>query len=170
MLEDKIGIRFDTVKTGAFAHGISPFFDLSPAEATMIQKRTDLTYDLFLERVSAGRNMPKPKVDEVAQGRVWIGQQALEKGLVDEIGDLNRAIESAARLANLDEYRLSEYPQVKDPLTQILERFMDLPEMKAELALEKEMGKFFPAYKYLKEMETTMEVQARLPFILDSHH
>jgi len=166
MLADKAGIRFDTVKTGRYATGISPFFNLSEDEKQLIQRRTDQTYDIFLRRVAEGRKMDKAKVHEIAQGRVWTGITADKIGLVDEIGGLENAIETAARMAGLEEYRISEYPQTKEPIEQFFDRFMKDEEPYSKILLRKQLGAWYPYYRYFEDIQNSHGMQARLPFVL----
>ncbi|NUO03720.1 MAG: signal peptide peptidase SppA [Saprospiraceae bacterium] len=166
MLADKAGIRFDTVKTGRYATGISPFYDLTEDEKQIIQLRTDQTYDIFLRRVAEGRKMEKGKVHEIAQGRVWTGMTAEKIGLVDEIGGLNKAIETAARMAGLEDYRLTEYPQTKEPIEQFFDRFMDEEEPYSSVLLRKQLGAWYPYYRYFEDIQNSHGMQARLPFVL----
>ncbi len=166
MLADKAGIRFDTVKTGTYATGISPFFDLSEDEKRIIQRRTDQTYDIFLKRVSDGRKMPKEKVHEIAQGRVWTGITADKLGLVDEIGGLNDAIKTAARMAGIEQYRIAEYPQTKEPLEQFFERFVGDEEPYSKVLMRKQLGAWYPYYRYFEDIQSSHGLQARLPFVV----
>lgn len=170
LMDDKLGINMDTVKTGDFATGINTYYDISPAEGRLIQKRTDELYEIFLKRVADARNMTRDQVHEIAQGRVWTGNKAKELGLVDKIGTLDDAIAIAADLADIEDYRLSEYPKIKDPFMQLLEEFLGEEEtrtkVKADLMLKSELGALYPYYKHVKEIQSYKGVQARLPLIL----
>lgn len=163
LLEDKAGIRFDSVKTGAFSTGITPFYPLSPAESRMLQGRTDAMYETFLQRVSEGRKMNRDSVHTIAQGRVWTGERALEIGLVDRIGGLEQAIASAAGLAELDEYRLTEYPRVKDPIQQFIEQWFGEEDVRAKMLLKSELGEYYPYLRFVQELKDSRGLQARLP-------
>ncbi len=122
LLDEKLGIHFDSVKTGPYATGITPLFDMSQAEIEKYQARTDETYRTFLLRVQEGRNFPTIEaVDAISQGRVWTGQDAKDVGLVDQIGYLHDAVDAAAAMAGLEKFRIREYPVVKDPLQQLIE-------------------------------------------------
>lgn len=164
-LRNKVGVTFDTLTTGKFAIGISPLKDITPEEGEILQQSTDEIYEVFLARVSDGRKMSRDQVHEVAKGRVWIGGKAKTLGLVDEIGDLDRAIEAAASLAGLEKYRTTEYPVAKDPIQQIIEEFTGQKVAKA--MVEAEMNENIPHYKHLKAINKMEGVQARLPFVLD---
>lgn len=166
MMDEKIGIKFDSVKTGPFSHGITPVFDITEEEGQVIQQSVEDFYDIFLTRVAEGRNMTKGAVHEVAQGRVWTGEKAAKIGLVDALGDLNDAIAVAADKAGLDEYRISEYPKIKDPLQKYIDKFMG-SEDQVKVMLETEISEYFPYFHYIKELKEMKGVQARLPFVLN---
>ncbi|MBR4353108.1 MAG: signal peptide peptidase SppA [Bacteroidales bacterium] len=106
-----------THKHGALATGMSP---LDPEEEAMMQKQIDATYEDFVSRVAAGRGLTTEAVDEIAQGRVWAGGDAIKIGLVDELGGLTDAIRYAASMASLENYRLVTYPAVVPMYNQIL--------------------------------------------------
>src|SRR5690606_38782022 len=121
LLNDKLGIHIDTVTTNRYSAAFTPFFPSTPGEQAILQSEVDQIYETFLERVSEARNMTRDEVNEVAQGRVWTGKQAIEKGLVDEMGDLQHTIALAAERAGISEYRTVSYPRIKDPIYQFLE-------------------------------------------------
>ncbi|MEL6843272.1 MAG: S49 family peptidase, partial [Bacteroidota bacterium] len=125
----------------------------------------------FLKRVSDGRGMPVEKVHEIAQGRVWIGDKAMELGLVDEMGGLEAAIEEAAELAGLSEYRTTEYPKIKDPITQLIEDLKEgngIPMMQSSIdeKLKDELGSLYPYFQHVKSMQDRSGVQAIMPFVV----
>ena len=165
LLTDKAGINFDTVRTGRYSIPINTVVDISPEEGKIIQKRTDDLYETFLKRVADARNMSRDEVHEIAQGRVWTGQKAKELGLVDKIGTLENAIDIAAELAEIEEYRTVEYPKTKDPIMQILETFLGeetATKTKADLLIKAEMGELYPYYKQIREIKNYKGVQARM--------
>ena len=106
-----------THKHGSLASGFAP---LDPEEEAVMQQQIDKTYDDFVGRVAAGRNLTTEAVDEIAQGRVWAGGDAIKIGLVDELGGLTDAIRYAAATAGLENYRLVEYPAVLPLYEQML--------------------------------------------------
>jgi protease-4 len=167
-MRDKIGITVDTVKTGKFSTGITPFYDVNVEEGKIIQQSVEEFYYLFLGRVAKGRDMDTAVVHKIAQGRVWTGQKALEIGLIDAYGDLDRAIAAAAKLADLEKYRVAEYPTIKEPLQQLIEEFTgksDDKTAKASRALIKEeMGELYPYYEKIKEIRQMKGIQARMEF------
>ena len=106
-----IGVTWDSVETTPFSDLVTPFRQKTPAEMAVIQKYIDEFYQEFLEHVSQARNIPVDQVNEIAQGRVWSGQQALKLHLVDQIGGLQSAIEHAAQLVHQGPHpKIAEYP------------------------------------------------------------
>ena len=114
-LFSNIGITWDSVATTPYSDLLTPFREKSPDEMGVIQKYIDEFYHQFLERVSQARNIPVDQVNEIAQGRVWSGEQAIKLHLVDEIGGLRAAVDYAAELAHQGKNpRLAEYPVKQD--------------------------------------------------------
>jgi protease-4 len=170
-LKNEIGITVDTVKTGKFSTGITPFYDVNDAEGQIIQESVEEFYDLFLRRVAEGRNMTKDAVHKVAQGRVWTGAKAIELGLADEVGDLEQAMIVAAEKAGLSKFRVLEYPTIKDPLQQIFDELTGKDDKKVKQAsralIEEELGELYPYYEQMKEIRTMKGVQARMPYTIE---
>jgi protease-4 len=166
MFNDKLGITFDSVKTGHFATGIGLTNDLDERESRFMQARTNELYRLFKTRVSEGRNIPPGEVEAIAQGRVWVGNRAVELGLADRIGGLEDAITSAANLAGLEEYRLSTYPHIKEPLIEFIESLTGQDEVRHKYLAKAKLGELYPYYQYLEEVNRVKGVQARLPFLV----
>jgi len=163
-LFDKMALTTDVVKTNNY----SDFGDISRPmrddEKALLQGYTEYFYDVFLTRCSEGRGMAKEEIDNIGQGRVWTGEQALERGLVDELGGMNRAIEVAAELAGLTDYSVKTFLGSTDPITDYLRKQMG--EMKSSIvkdALGEDMG-LFDAMKTIKR---TSGVQARLPYDIE---
>lgn len=166
LMNEKLGIHFDTVKTGDFSLGITPFFPMSPQGARLMQIRTDSMYETFLQRVSEGRGLPRDSVHAIAQGRVWTGNAGLKIGLVDALGGLDRAIEAAATLAELDEYRTTDYPKVKDPIQQLMEEWLGEENVRARAMLKYQLGDNYKHYRLVKDLAESKGVQARMPYLL----
>ena len=168
LLEDKIGIQFDSVKTAPYALGISPFLKLSSGDKKLIEAQTDRVYELFLERVAAGRSMTKEEVHAIAQGRVWTGSQALENGLVDEIGDLDRALELASEIAEIESYNIVEYPFIEENPYQKLMQSLLSDQVRVDNYSEISIGS---SIQQKIQLLTSMMKQSgpimRLPFIVD---
>jgi len=121
---EKLGIHTDGLGTTPLAGAFRIDRALSPEASIVIQTQIEQGYNLFVQGVATGRDLPLEKVKDLARGRVWSGADALALGLVDQIGGLNDAIASAARLAGLepDAYRLEEFkPRYEFPLRRVLD-------------------------------------------------
>ena len=164
-LKNKIGISFDDVKLNDHATSNGVTNKLSEFEVAVIQGNVEKAYETFTSRVAEGRGMALADVLAVAGGRVWTGQQAKEKGLVDEIGGLDDAIAYAAELAELSNYRIKEYPAVKSPFQLF---FSDLGLESKNSILKEEFGMLYPYFQELKDLQKMQgKVQARIPYVLD---
>lgn len=169
-LNDELGITVDTVKTGKYSTGISPFYDVSADEGRIIQSSVEEFYNIFLKRVADGRGMDTAAVHKIAQGRVWTGTKALEINLIDGFNDLEGAINSAAGMAGVDKYRISEYPKVKEPLQQLIEEFTgkkDKSAMAGQAMLKEQLGDLYPYYEQMKIVRQMKGIQAQMPFTID---
>ena len=119
-LLDKLGITIDTYKTSPHADGESMFRAFTPEERTSLEHMVDQYYDTFLDRVSKGRGMSKADIDAVGGGRVWTGQQAAERHLVDHLGGLREALADARAKAGLnDDAPIVEYPPASSSLLEL---------------------------------------------------
>ncbi|MEM9990970.1 MAG: signal peptide peptidase SppA [Bacteroidota bacterium] len=166
LLNDKIGITFDTIKTGDFSTGMNLGVGLTQAERNFIQSSIEDTYDTFLTRVSDARNMPKEAVHEIAQGRIWPADRALENGLVDIIGTLDDAIALAAEKAAIaEDYRIRDYPSMKNPVEQLLNEFLNPAQTRTKI-MQEELGDLYPYYKAAQEVKKIQGIQTRMPFEL----
>lgn len=168
-MKDNLGITVDTVKTAKHSAFGTPLLDFSPEEAQIIQSRIDATYEDFLAKVAKGRHKTRDEVDSIAQGRVWPGLKAKEIGLVDDIGGLDRAISAAAKLANIENYKLKEYPRAKTGMEQFIEKFAkqeDRDEAVSTAVMKSELGDMYPVYRTFRDMRNARGVQARLPYEL----
>lgn len=120
------GINTDVVKTNEFADIGNGFKVKTPAELKVLQSSVEQTYDLFLNKVAKARNLPKEKVAEIAQGRVWSGEDAQQIGLVDEIGGLDSALEYLSAQLDLgDDYQVEEYPEKRSLEAELLEKLSE---------------------------------------------
>lgn len=117
---DKLGLTFDEVKTNENSDFGSIAKPLSPYQMKMMQKHVTDTYDDFITLVSTERELRKTFVDSIAQGRVWSGDDAIELGLVDELGGIEEAVAYAAKKANLESYSIKEYPKQEDIFESLL--------------------------------------------------
>jgi len=119
LLTDKIGLNFETIKTHDFADIFDVSRPLTQQEASALQQRIEHSYERFLEVVAESRGMTRDEVHEVAQGRVYTGARAKELGLVDVIGDLDKALEIAAEMAQIDAYKIEVFPKREDFFQQL---------------------------------------------------
>ncbi|MDX1913179.1 MAG: signal peptide peptidase SppA [Saprospiraceae bacterium] len=168
-MKENLGITMDTVRTGRYSAFGTPFIQFSPEEEQMIQASIDQIYEDFLQKVATGRHMTRDQVHEIAQGRVWTGTRALEIGLVDGLGGLDRAMASAAKLANLDKYRTVEYPRTSKGFEQFVEQLTKKDnddEGVKGWVVRRELGEMYPVYKTLRDFRKNQGVQARLPYDL----
>ena len=169
LLEDKMGIHMDTVKTGRFSTGLSAYYEIEGEQAEIVTTSVEQIYDLFLKRVAEGRDMTKEEVNEIARGRVWTGKKAAEIGLVDQLGSLEDAIALAAARLDMDpdddDFRVKEYPVIKNPLEEMLEELAGKKDTEpvAQAALHRELARLYPDYAYYREMLEMKGVQARMP-------
>ncbi len=162
--ENKLGITHDWVTTGAHANLWSTSKGMDEVQKAAVENSVVAIYERFTSLVAAGRGMTVNEVDSIAQGRVWSGSDALEIGLVDELGNLDDAIAYAAQVAGLENYRTRDLPKMKDPIQELIE------EMTGEAAIEKEFGASLPLLQKLKEAQKILEmegVQARMPFFIE---
>lgn len=167
LLNNKLGIRFDQVKTGKYADLMaSPDRPLTAEEKSIIQLEVNRIYDTFLGRVAKGRGLSVAQVDSIGQGRVWTGQQALEIGLVDRIGGLDAAIASAAAKAKLRNYRLMAYPVAKDPFSSLLSTSKE--KIKVWMFAD-DFGDYMGYVNQFKSIVNTSGIQARIPYIVEIH-
>lgn len=162
--KNKLGITFDRVTTNAHSDSPTLTREMDAFEKAQFQKSTDRFYDVFTTKAAKGRNMPVEKLRELAGGRVWSGTEAKQNGLVDELGNLDKAIELAAKEAKLKEgeYRV-RYPAKKDFFQSFFDKAQDEQEA---YALKSAFGDLVPYVQKLKKLQTMQGIQARLPYEL----
>ncbi len=167
-LANKNGITWDVVKTSKLADGNTIARPRTPQELAISQQIVDDIYDDFLNKVSESRKLPKQKVAEIAQGRVWSGTDAKKIGLVDDIGGLNDAIVYAAQTAKLGkDWELEEYPAVEGWEEKLLKRFAGSKEVRSlqsQDPLSIELLKVKSELSSLKSFNDPRGVYVRLPF------
>ncbi|MGF1671447.1 MAG: signal peptide peptidase SppA [Balneolaceae bacterium] len=117
---EKLGITFDTIKTHEHADIFTLTRPLSPSEKRALERGIDKTYETFLNRVADARGLTRDEVHNIAQGRVWTGEDAKEQNLVDVIGNLDSGLEIAAEMAGIEEYRVEIFPKKKDFMATLL--------------------------------------------------
>jgi protease-4 len=164
LLKDKLGVKFDEVKTNkhaAFGTIARPFND---EEMALLGNYIDRGYNLFRKRVADGRKLKVEQVEEIAQGRVWLGCDALPIKLVDAIGSLDDAVKKAAELAKLKEYHTSAYPNEPSWLDALLDIAGDKSYLDEQM--EATLGEYYEPFKLVKNLNRQSAIQARLPFYM----
>lgn len=165
-LTNKVGLSFDNVKTNKFSDYGDITRPMSEQEKAILQQYIERGYNLFLSRCSEGRNIPRETLEKIAEGRVWTGKQALEIGLVDAIGGLDDALKEAAKLANVSDFSIREYPKQVSPFEAL---FKTQTEDIATRALKEYLGSDFLLLKTIKDIKDLQEqdfIQARMPYSL----
>ena len=161
LLTQKIGLKFDVVKTNALSDFGATGRPFNATESQLMQNHVNKGYELFTGRVAEGRKMAQDDVKAIAEGRVWTGEQSLEIGLVDKLGDLSDAIASAAKLAELEKYSIGRYPAPAP-------WYQSLINEKKEDYLESEMrsllGEYYTTFSLMRTLDKQDPVQARIPF------
>ncbi len=163
----RIGINAEQVGTNKQSVGYSVFEPMSDDFYKVTKEGIEDTYTTFVDRVATGRGMTAEQVDNIAQGRVWTGAEALENGLVDKLGSLEDAIEIAAELADIESYRTTNYPRFKVDFQDAFSPFSISLKAKEKL-LKEELGiENYNIYTNMKDFIDLKGVQARMPYILE---
>lgn len=158
---NKLGITFDGVKTSRFADLGTVSRPLTDTEKMIYQNEVNKTYDSFTRKVAEGRKKSQAYIDSIGQGRVWSGQEALANGLVDKLGNIGDAIKSAARKANIKNYKIVSYPAQVDPLKSLFDHSTD--KVKTYF-VKRELGDNYLYYDQLKSALNMTGVQTRIPY------
>ncbi len=157
-LENKIGITHDVVKTGEYSDIYTVTRPLRDAERAIIQRGVNEGYEVFTQKVADARGKTQEEIKQIASGRVWSGEQALNNGLVDQLGDFNDAIQMAAKAAGIeDDYMVAYYPKKKPFIEEILDK------MNAKIQFTLFGVDADPLVKKTKELNNLKGLQARLP-------
>ncbi len=164
-LNEKLGVYIETVKTHKHSDIANGYRKLSDDELNVIQNSVEDIYETFITHVSEGRGIPVRKVDEIGQGRVWSGADALSIGLIDEIGGLEDAIASAADLSALEDYRIITLPKKTDMFEEFIESFS----AKQNIVLPDFLGISEKMINQLEFLNSKEKIQARIPFIMEVH-
>jgi protease-4 len=164
LLNNKLGIYVDTVKTNALADIGSSTRSMTMQERQIIQNGVERVYATFIGRVAEGRKKSTADIDSIGQGRVWSGSDAKDLGLVDELGGLNDAINYAAKKANIDKYRILELPKSKNLVEQIFNNVDDETETRI---LKTHLGNTYPYYMKFNHVLNMRGIQARMEYDVD---
>ena len=164
LLTEKLGIKFDEVKTNkhaAFGTMSRPF---NAEEMALLEQYIDRGYQLFRKRVADGRKQSVEAIEKIAQGRVWLANDALKNKLVDEIGSLDKAIEKAAKLAKLSEYHATCYPEPTNWFDALMNQGNKGSYLDSHLRTA--LGEYYEPFTYVKNIRHQNTIQARLPYYL----
>lgn len=161
LMTEKIGLKFDVVKTNEMSDIGTMARPFNEAESAQMQKMINRGYDLFTKRVADGRGMAQDSVKLIAEGRVWTGEQGLNIGLVDELGNLDDAVAHAAELAKVEKFRAVGYPAPDNPFEQLLNQtkggYLDSE-------LRELLGEGYAVYSLVRNVKDADRIQARMPF------
>ena len=163
-LGDKLGITFDEVRTGEFGDTYTVTRPLTQAEKNFIQKNLDEYYEIFTTKAAEGRDVAHAEIQKVASGRVWTGEQAQDRQLVDVLGGFDDAVKIAAESAGVsDDYKVRFYPAPKNFLEELLANFEENTEARA---MKQQLGDMHYWYKHVQKIRQYQGAQARMPFEL----
>lgn len=172
LLKDKLGLDFDVVKTnemsdlGTSVGGMLTTRPFNAAEREVFQDYINNGYKLFVSRCAEGRNMSVEAIEQIAEGRVWTGEDAKGLGLVDTLGGIDDAIAFAAQLAGIEHYSIISRPEKENFFMSFLS---DGREGLASAQARKYMGEFYSSFKVLERLKEADPIQARLPFEPNIH-
>lgn len=163
MMKNKLGVTTDVVKTGQFSDFPNMTRPMTDLERNWIQSYLDTTYILFKSRVAEARNLSMDQVEELAQGHVYSGKLAKELKLVDELGNIDRALASAVSMSKLKEYQLVEYPKPVDKLDEIISSISG--QKREDATLKKLLGDDYVMYKEIQKIKSQKnQIQAVMPW------
>ena len=163
LLIDKLGLKFDHVKTNKNSQFGTTSRPFTEEEMQYLTNMVDRGYKTFTKRVSDGRKIPVERVYEIAEGRVWLGQDALKIKLVDAIGGIDQAVAKAAELAKVKEYRTKAYPAKADMWESLLNRASSEGGNYLDGKLRATLGEYYAPFMYLKQLDRQDAIQARMP-------
>lgn len=163
LLTDKLGLKFDQVKTNKYSNFGTTSRPFNEEEMQYLTNMIDRGYKTFTKRVSDGRKIPVERVYEIAEGRVWLGQDALKIKLVDGIGGIEQAVAKAAELAKVKEYRTKTYPAKADMFESLLNRASSEGGNYLDGKLRSTLGEYYAPFMFLKQLDRQDAIQARMP-------
>ena len=167
LMTQKLGLNFDVVKTNVMSDYGNLSRPMNANEIAVMQNYVNNGYNLFLKRVAEGRKMKVENVDEIGQGRVWLGKDALKLKLVDALGGIDVAIAKAAALANVSsDYKTKSYPAAPDFLDQLLSSFSGDGGNYLDEQLKATLGEYYEPVMTLKNIKGQNTLQARMPYHL----
>ena len=163
-MTDKIGLSFDVVKTNENSDFGSIVKPMTPYQLKMMQKHVTNTYDDFITLVSTERGLSKTFVDSIAQGRVWSGADAIEIGLVDELGGIEKAVAYAAEKANIQTYSIKEYPKQEDIFESLIKT--ETQEYYTKSIIKNNLSETYQYFEAIERLNKIEGVQALMPFYI----
>lgn len=169
LLKEKLGLKFDEVKTNKYALFGTMSRPFSADEMAHLESYIDRGYKLFRQRVADGRKLKVDQVEQVAQGHMWLGQAAIKIGLVDELGGVDAALRKAAKLAKLSKWHTATYPELPDYLSQLLGLQEAAQSDYLDEQLRQSLGIYYEPFAMIRDLNAQNPVQARLPFEPNIH-
>ena len=163
LLNDKLGIHFDGVKTNKLADLGDMTRPFNKEEKILMQNMVNKGYELFTQRCADGRKMPIDEIKKIAEGRVWTGEMAKDLKLVDELGGIDRAIAVAAERAEIEDYTVMSYPKQEDFISSLMSSGTD---RYLSARMKDELGVFYEPFRHMQNLKNSDPVQARLPFMI----
>ena len=165
LLTQKLGVKFDEVKTNKFSAFGTMARPFNEEEMSYLNKYIERGYALFRSRVAQGRKMKVEEVETIAQGRVWLGQDAFKNKLVDELGGLDKAVAKAAQLAKLKEYHTAAYPSKSSLFEQFANKLNGDSYIDNHMRMT--LGEYYEPFMMIKTINKQNAIQAKLPFVLN---
>lgn len=159
LMKDKLGINVDIAQSNKHAAGIGVFKPMDETEYKFMMTQIEDIYATFIQRVADGRDLTVERVDEIGQGRVWSGLDAMELGLVDKLGSLDDAVLAAAELAKISDYAVDYYPLKKS----WFDKFFNSDEDAAAKIIRSELGDLYYTYEVFRNVMNVSGIQARMP-------
>lgn len=165
LLTQKLGVKFDEVKTNKFSAFGTMARPFNEEEMSYLNKYIERGYALFRSRVAQGRKMKIEEVETIAQGRVWLGQDAFKNKLVDELGGLDKAVAKAAQLAKLKEYHTAAYPSKSSLFEQFANKLNGDSYIDNHMRMT--LGEYYEPFMMIKTINKQNAIQAKVPFVLN---
>jgi len=160
-LNEKLGLTYDGVKTNKLSDAISINRPFTPEERELMQNYVNRGYELFVKRCADGRKMTPDQIKNIAEGRVWTGQDALRIGLVDKIGGLNDAVNLAMDKAKLKSFNIVEYPEKEDFMKKLMKSFGNDVETRV---MKAQLGEQYTTLKQIRNLSKINGIQARMSY------
>lgn len=165
LASEKLGIKFDEVKTNKNGTFLSPMRPLTPDEMRILQVYIDRGYNTFKDRVAQGRKLTMQQVETIAQGHVYTGEDALKIKLVDELGGLDKAVQKAVQLAKIKDYYTKNYPAPVNWLDQIFGDYVQDNYLSEQL--HSSLGMLYQPFSILRTLNQQSAIQARIPYFIN---